>query len=78
MFDMFVLESQEDVQTCANTGVFDLALYDLECENCSMAVGPAGDLFIPVAVVSDQRGASWAICVDCAAPMIFPGDWFER
>lgn len=79
MFDMFVLETYEDAQTCANAGVLDIVLFELECENCSMSVGPApGDLFIPVAIVTDQRGVSWPICVDCAAPMIFPGDWYER
>jgi len=78
-FDLFVLETHDDVSSCAESGIFDFSLFDLECENCSMSVGPTHDEgFIPVAIVSDQIGSAWPICVDCAAPMIFPGDWFDR
>ena len=78
-FDLFVLENDSDARSCAEAGVFDFTLFALECENCTMAIGPTGDDgFIPVAIVSDQTGSAWPICVDCAAPMIFPGDWFDR
>lgn len=79
LFDMFIVETPADARVCALTGVFDIALDRLECENCSMAVGVVADNFIPVAIITELSSNSvWPVCVDCATPIVFPGDWRER
>ena len=78
IFDLFVIETPGDARECASAGIFDFTLFDMECENCSMALGPTTDAFIPVAIVSDATGMSWPVCIDCASSLIFPGAWFDR
>lgn len=78
VFDLYVVETPADAHTCALAGVFDFTLFDMECENCAMAVGAVEDAWIPSGVVSSSDGTSWVVCVDCIAPMIFPGAWSER
>jgi len=73
---MFIVETPADAQTCALAGVFDFTLFDMECENCSMAIGPVYDTFIPAAIISDAAGMSWPVCIDCASSLIFPRAWF--
>jgi hypothetical protein len=78
IFDLFIVETPADALECASAGIFDITLYDMECENCAMAIGPTFDGFVPIVVVTDLTGTSqstWATCVDCAVPLIFPGDW---
>lgn len=75
IFDLFIVEGPADALECASAGIFDLTLYNMECENCAMAIGPTFDAFVPVVVVTDLAGGTWATCVDCASPLIFPGDW---
>lgn len=73
---MFIVESPDDARLCASSGIFDFALFETECQNCAIAIGPLFDVWVPTAVVSDQLGRSWPMCIDCASPMIFPGEWF--
>jgi hypothetical protein len=77
-FDMYIVETPADARVCATAGVFDFTLFDMECENCAMALGPVDDAWIPTAVVSDSDGASWVVCVDCVSSVIFPGEWAAR
>lgn len=77
-FDLFIVETPADARVCAITGVFDYTLFNMECENCSMAVGPVDDAWIPSGVVSGLDGTAWVVCVDCLSSVIFPGAWAER
>ena len=78
VFDLFVIENPADALECASAGIFDLELFTMECENCMMDVGPTYDAFVPVVLVTDMSGGSWVTCVDCAVPLIFPGDWASQ
>jgi hypothetical protein len=75
-FSIHVLESDEDAAQAKSDGVFNF-LYEVpECTNCGMIIGliPNG-VFLPCAILVDQDSVSWPVCIDCAAPLIFPGDW---
>jgi len=82
MYDLFVLETPDDVHACALSGVFDFSGGDVECENCRLAVGFWDEVFVPFSVVIDPDDDSpvsraFPICVDCIAPAIMPGLWWS-
>ena len=77
-FDLFIVETLADARVCAAAGVFDFTLFDMECENCAMAVGPVYDAWVPSGVVMSGDGTTWIVCVDCMSPVIFPGAWSDR
>lgn len=76
---MFIVETPADARECSSAGIFDVPVGRLECENCSMSIGVVSDGFIPLAVITEIQSLSvWTICIDCATPVIFPGEWSER
>jgi hypothetical protein len=82
IYDLFLLETPDDVASCALSGVFDIGPYDLECENCRLSVGICDDeVFIPFSVLVDHDDVALArvypVCIDCIAPAIMPGMWFS-
>jgi hypothetical protein len=77
MYGLFLIETPEDAALCEESGIYEFLLDEIECENCAMAIGPLADAFVPCAVLSGSAGEAWPVCVDCIAPMIFPGDWSE-
>ena len=77
LYGLYLIETPEDAALCEESGIFEFILEEIECENCAMAIGPLEDAFIPCSVLSGTAGEAWPVCVDCIAPMIFPGDWAE-
>lgn len=81
-YDLYVVEDAADAAECERHGVFDFVIGHTECENCAMAIGPLDDAFVPCVVLLDSEFIhetnSWPICLDCAAPLIFPGEWQGR
>jgi len=80
-FDLYVIETAEDALKSANAGVYDFVIGDTECENCGLSVGPLDDVFVPCAVLYGSAALLeeevWPICIDCIAPLIFPGLWVD-
>lgn len=77
-FDLYIIETPDDARIAAVSGVFDYTLFDMECENCAMALGPVDNMWIPSGVVMRTDGAAWVVCIDCLAPVLFPGAWADR
>lgn len=81
-YDLYMIESVEDALKSANAGIFDFRIGATECENCGMSIGPLDDVFIPCAVLYGTKRSFldeevWPICIDCIAPLIFPGLWVD-
>jgi hypothetical protein len=78
---LYIIEDAGDALTCANFGVFDFVVGKTECENCGMSIGPLDEVFVPCAVLYGSAALldeeMWPICIDCIAPLIFPGMWIE-
>ena len=77
-YDLYLVEDSADAANCERHGVYDFVIGGTECENCAMAIGPLDDVFVPCAVLQTRdkiESASWPICLDCVAPLIFPGMW---
>lgn len=77
-YDLYLVEDLADAANCERHGVFDFTIGGTECENCAMAIGPLDSTFVPCAVLhaqDDTDSAKWPICLDCIAPLIFPGMW---
>lgn len=79
MYDLYLVEDSVDAANCERHGVFDFVIGGTECENCAMAIGPLDDVFVPCVVLHEHdsvsENPSWPICLDCVAPLIFPGMW---
>lgn len=76
--DLFVIEDAEDAIKAAHGEVFDFVIDGTECQNCGMMLGPLGDEFISCAVVRIDEEISWAVCLDCATPVLFPNEYGVR
>lgn len=78
-YDLYLVEDSADAAECERHGVFDFVIGLTECENCAMAIGPFNDVFVPCVVITDSSqgdlAESWPVCLDCVAPLIFPGMW---
>lgn len=76
-FGLIVVETAEDAEQTLSAGAFDFSFEKAECANCGMVIGSIpNDNFLPCAVIfSSDTGDAWQVCFDCAAPLIFPGDW---
>lgn len=78
-YDLYLVEDPADAATCERHGIYDFVIGDTECENCAMAIGPLDDAFVPCVVIQDAEllleAQSWPLCLDCAAPLVFPGLW---
>jgi len=77
---LYVIESAEDALEAGRSDVFDFESFECECENCGMVIGPvADDVFFPCVVILDTEETilddRWAICVDCASPLLYPNEW---
>ena len=77
---LYVIESNEDAVEAVRSDVFDFESEGCECENCGMVIGPvADDVFFPCVVILDTDETiledRWAICVDCASPLLYPNEW---
>lgn len=78
IYDLYVVEDPGDALNCASSGIFDFVIGETECENCGMSIGPLDEVFVPCAVIHEGdslQPQSWPVCLDCVAPLIFPGEW---
>lgn len=75
-YTMYVIEDVEHCIIAANKDIYDFVIDDEECKNCGMVVGPYDDMFFPcVILVGEEEEESWPICVECAAPLLYPREW---
>jgi hypothetical protein len=76
---LYVIEDPEDAILAGKNDVYDFVIDHSECENCGMVIGPSLDTFFPCVVVVDTDDRldvdRWAICLDCAAPLVYPNEW---
>ena len=76
---LYVIEDAQDAITAAKSEIFDFEINTSECENCGMIIGPVDDTFFPCVVIVDTNDDviddRWSICVDCAAPLVYPNEW---
>jgi hypothetical protein len=76
--DLFVIEDVEDAITAAHSEIYDFVIDGSECQNCGMMLGPLGDEFISCAVIRVDEEIAWAVCLDCATPILFPNEYGVR
>lgn len=76
---VFVIETVDDMVELAETEIFDFTIDGDECANCGMVLGiiSTEDTIIPCIVVAVEASAldPWPICLDCAAPLLYPQEW---
>ncbi len=76
---LYVIEDPEDAILSAKSEIFDFVIDGSECENCGMVIGPVGEHFFPCVVIVDTDDNlsvdRWPICIDCAAPLVYPNEW---
>lgn len=76
---MYVIEDVHDAFIAARDEIFDFVIDGTECEACGMVVGPIHEHFFPCVVIVDDDehlgNDTWPICLDCAAPLLFPHEW---
>jgi hypothetical protein len=76
---LYVVEDVEDAALAERNEIFEFVIDGSECENCGMVIGPSLDAFFPCVVIVDTDDKldvdSWAICLDCAATLMYPNDW---
>lgn len=76
---LYVIEDFDDAISAIRSDVFDFTVNDTECENCGMMIGPLGEDFLPCVVIVDTDrdliDDRWSICLDCAAPLLYPNEW---
>ena len=76
---VFVIESVEDMVELAEDEIYEFVIDGDECANCGMILGiiSTEDMIIPCIVVSVEISAldPWTICLDCAAPLLYPQEW---
>lgn len=76
---LYVVEDVEDAALAERNEIFEFIIDGSECENCGMVIGPSLDQFFPCVVIVDTDEKldvdSWAICIDCAAPLMYPNEW---
>jgi hypothetical protein len=78
-FALYVIEDVDDAILAGKNEIFDFVIDESECESCGMAIGPSIDMFFPCVVIldiDDRIGQDrWALCIDCAAPLVYPNEW---
>lgn len=76
---VFVIETIEDILELAHEEIYDFSIDGDECANCGMVLGilSTEDTIIPCIVVAVEASAldPWTICLDCAAPLLYPQEW---
>lgn len=76
---VYVIEDVQDAATAGRNDIYDFVIDDTECESCGIVVGPSRDEFFPCVVIVDVDevlGAdAWPVCIDCAAPLVYPTEW---
>ena len=76
---VFVIETIEDILELAHEEIYDFSIDGDECANCGMILGilSTEDTIIPCIVVAVEASAldPWTICLDCAAPLLYPQEW---
>lgn len=76
---LYVIEDSDDGILAGKNDVYDFVIDGSECENCAMVIGPSQDEFFPCVVIVDTDDKldtdRWAICLECAAPMLYPNEW---
>lgn len=77
---LYVIETVDDAILAERHDIFEFVVNGSECENCGIVIGPSYDVFFPCVVIVDTDDKldddSWAICIDCAAPLMYPNEWF--
>lgn len=75
---VYVIENAHDALLAERHDVFNFEIDACECENCGIVIGPSLDKFFPCVVIVDIEEIlgddAWAICLDCAAPLVYPND----
>lgn len=78
-YALYVIEDSADAIAAAHADVYDFVIDGTECENCGLVIGPSDDEFFPCVVIVDVENEivddRWPICLDCAAPLIYPNEW---
>ena len=76
---LYVIEDFDDALTALRNDIFDFVIDTSECENCGLVIGPVDSEFLPCVVIVDTDrdliDDRWSICLDCAAPLIYPNEW---
>jgi hypothetical protein len=76
---VYVVEDLHDALTAERSDVFTFSTEGNECEACNMIIGPSLDEFFPAVIVVDTDEVlgrdSWAICLECATPLLYPHEW---
>ena len=82
-FELVVIETVDDAMHVASVGVYNFPIDDTECDNCGMLTGPVAGDFFPCALAAcvDEDGPdverATVLCLDCIAPILFPGEGDE-
>lgn len=75
---LYVIETIQDAIIASRREIFDSHINGTECQNCGLVIGPSLDVFIPFVVITTIDESigddTWPVCLDCAAPVIFPSE----
>jgi hypothetical protein len=71
--ELRVFQNSEDAKAIEAKDLFEFAIDEDECENCGLQVGFSIGRFYPGAVCIGED-EDWLVCVECAGPIIFPGE----
>jgi hypothetical protein len=76
---LYVIEDAHDAAMAGRHEIYDFVINDSECESCGMVIGPSEDEFFPCVLIQDVEEVlgedTWPICIDCAAPLVYPNEW---
>lgn len=76
--EVYIVESFEDVLELVEDGVYDFLINGDECVSCGMVIGVISEeeSIIPcvVAMAVDLAEVPWTVCLECAAPLIYPSE----
>ena len=77
-FEVHVLDKPSDIDLAIKAGVIEPHRLDYSsCSECEESIGhvPLEETFEPFCVVIDIDDNDWAVCIDCASPIV---DGFYR
>lgn len=77
--EVYIVESFEDVLELVEEDVYDFMINGDECISCGMMVGviTEEESVIPcvVAMAAGLAEVPWTVCLECAAPVIYPSEF---
>lgn len=76
---VYVVEDVHDAILAEHNEIYAFATEGNVCEACDMVVGPSFDEFFPAVIIVDTDenlgDDAWAICLECAMPLLYPNEW---